>query len=74
MGLLFLTPQLWYEGKKDTCIKTFILFYTQHVQVNISINYMAPVKIEKKNIKESTASDCIEIQNNTSLISPQNIQ
>ena len=57
---------------KDTCIKTFILFYTQHVQVNISINYMAPVKIEK-NIKESTASDCIEIQNNTSLISPQNI-
>ena len=34
---------------------------------------MAPVKIEKKNIKESTASDCIEIQNNTSLISPQNI-
>ena len=48
MGLLFLSPQLWYEGMKDTCIKTFILFYTQHVQVNISINYMAPVKIEKK--------------------------
>ena len=45
---------------KDSCIKTFILFYTQHVQVNISRNYMAPVKIERKT-KESTASDCIEI-------------
>ena len=32
MGPLFLNPQLWYEGMKDTCIKTFILFYTQHVQ------------------------------------------
>ena len=54
---------------KDTCIKTFILFYTQRVQVNISRNYMAPAKI-KQNIKESTINDCIEIQNNTSLISP----
>ena len=32
MAPLFLTPQLWYEGMNDTCIKTFILFYTQHVQ------------------------------------------
>ena len=49
MGPLFLTPQLWYEGMKDTCIKTFILFYTQHVQVNTTRNYMAPVKKKKKN-------------------------
>ena len=47
MGPLFLTPQLWYEGMNDTCIKTFILFYTQHVQVNTTRNYMAHVKKKK---------------------------